>query len=114
MRFILNLPWTLVGILVGVISIPRSASFQEGALVIKVLLPYPMRIRGAALGNVVLLGPRELPNDLEHELVHVEQFARYPFIFPFLNTVEYVKHGYCKNRFEDEAYARAGNAYKPD
>lgn len=68
-------------------------------------------IRGMAMGNVVLLGPKELEGDLEHELVHVEQFQRAPLIHPFLNFIETVRHGYANNKYEKEAYEKSGSPY---
>lgn len=64
-----------------------------------------------ALGYVVLLGPMEREKDLEHELVHVEQYVREPFIHFFLYNFEYLHHGYRNNKYEVEAYNRAGNLY---
>lgn len=67
-----------------------------------------------ALWNIVILNDKEEQWDLEHELVHVEQFGRYFFIFPLLNLIETHKNGYRNNRFEIEAYDRAGNNYYPN
>jgi hypothetical protein len=64
-----------------------------------------------AQGNIVLLGSNALTNDLEHELVHVEQFEKYPLIQPILYMLESIRHGYLNNRFEREAYEKAGNRY---
>ena len=68
-------------------------------------------VRAANIGQVILLGPKLDPKDLKHELIHVEQYMRYPFIYPFLYYYELFKKGYRNNRFEDEAYRRAGNFY---
>lgn len=65
-----------------------------------------------ALGNAILLGPKEMEKDLEHELVHVEQFERKPFIHFFLYYIEMIKKGYRNNKYEVEAYDRAGNLFK--
>lgn len=64
-----------------------------------------------AVGHTVILNPRVEDKDLEHELIHVEQFIRSPFIFPLLNLIELLRSGYRKNKYEDEAYTRAGNNY---
>lgn len=72
---------------------------------------YMKDVRAANIGHVVLLGPKLAPKDLEHELIHVEQYMRYPFIYPFLYYFELFKKGYRNNRFEDEAYRKAGNFY---
>lgn len=63
------------------------------------------------LGNVVLLGPKPLPHDLEHELVHIKQNVRMPFVFPFLNQYQLCRYGYRNNKYEREAYEKAGNQY---
>ena len=117
--WILNIPYTLFGILVGIISVPRKILVirHNGlpVIIIKVwtlktiLVP---RARGVAFASTVLLGPLEFESDLEHELVHTEQFLRWPVVFPLINAYELVMHGYRNNRFEDEAYTRAGNEYR--
>lgn len=66
-----------------------------------------------ALGHVVMLGPLEKEKDLEHELIHVEQWIREPFIHFFLYNIELMRHGYRNNKYEVEAYDRAGNIYLP-
>jgi uncharacterized protein YhfF len=118
--FILNIPWTLVGLICAIISIPYkiSISTKPAAVVFNVKtfwwyawLPKAKFVRGMAIGNIVLLGPRVLPKDLEHELVHVEQFERFPLIFLFLYELENIRHGYRNNKYEKEAYERAGNVY---
>ena len=68
-------------------------------------------IRAAASGNVVLLGNVQ-KSDLEHELIHVKQYMRQPFIHPFLYVLESMRHGYRDNKYELEAYRLAGNLYK--
>lgn len=62
-------------------------------------------------GHTIQLGPLEQEGDIDHELIHVEQAIREPFIHPFLYQLERVKHGYRKNKYECEAYSRAGNTY---
>ena len=64
-----------------------------------------------AMGNIVLLGKNILDNDMEHELVHVEQFEREPFIHPFLYQYQNLVYGYKENKYEKEAYGKAGNTY---
>jgi hypothetical protein len=63
------------------------------------------------VGHTVLLGRQLLAHDLEHELVHVEQAIREPFIHPFLYILESFRYGYKDNKYEREAYRRAGNTY---
>lgn len=65
-----------------------------------------------ATGNTILLGPREEEHDLEHELIHVRQHGKLPFVYPIFYYYETFKHGYRKNKYEDEAYRIAGNIYK--
>ncbi len=64
------------------------------------------------VGHVILLNPRVEENDLEHEQVHVEQYQRFPVIFPFLYYFELLRMGYRNNKYEEEAYSRAGNIYR--
>lgn len=118
LAFVLNSPYTLFGILLAILSVPRSLNFDRNqfALIFRVRLAYPFlpymkSWRGMALGNVVILNKRELPNDLEHELIHVEQFNRHPFIHYWMNIIELYKKGYRNNRFEIEAYDRSKSVY---
>lgn len=119
--FILNLPWTLIGIIAGLISLPRKVTIQLHplAIIFRVRsfwwykwMPGVAKVRAMTNGHVIQLGPLEQPKDLEHELVHVEQFIREPFIHPVLYVFEGRKNGYRKNKYEDEAYERAGNKYE--
>jgi hypothetical protein len=118
--FILNLPWTFILIFFALISIPRKISINKDplALVFKIKsfwwfewLPGSKGVRGMAMGNVVLLGPKEMEKDLEHELIHVEQSNRKPFIHFFLYHFETFRKGYRNNKYEVEAYEKAGNVY---
>lgn len=68
--------------------------------------------RAKTCGNVVLLSNRILKNDLEHELIHVQQAERYPFIFPFLYYNEFLFKGYKSNKFEEEAHNSSNSTYK--
>ena len=68
-------------------------------------------VRAMAMGNVILLGPNILDKDLEHELVHIKQYQREPFIHPLLYAIELLRFGYKNNKYEQEAYGRAGNVY---
>jgi uncharacterized protein YhfF len=116
--FILNLPWTILGMSVSVISIPTELTFRNYAVVIKVKsfwwyvwLPKMKGVRAMAIGNVVLLGSQTLSNDLEHELIHIEQAMRKPLIHPLLYWIETMRKGYKKNRYEIEAYGKAQNPH---
>ena len=118
--FILNIPYTIVGLLVALISIPTSKiGFETNpyAIVLNVkrlwwVFSYLRNARAMAIGHVVLLGPNLEDKDLEHELVHVEQHQRMPLIQPVLYQIELMRKGYRNNKYEEEAYRRAGNVYK--
>ncbi|GMU74262.1 MAG: hypothetical protein AMXMBFR44_4590 [Candidatus Campbellbacteria bacterium] len=62
-------------------------------------------------GNVVQLAPTADEKDLEHELVHVKQYERAPLIHPLLYFIETLRYGYKQNKYEVEAYEKAGNLY---
>ena len=116
--FLLNLPLTLVALFLASLSLPITVTEdrRHWALVFRCrrlwwCLGYMKKSRAVTFGHVVMLGPDILQGDLEHELIHVEQAIRYPLIFPLLYWVELARHGYRKNRFEEEAYRRAGNPY---
>lgn len=117
---ILNLPWTIIGLICGIISIPQRVKFSSKpeAIIFYIKsfwwyawLPNAKGVRGMAIGNIVLLGPKELKGDLEHELIHVSQSMREPLIHPFLYEYENMKRGYRNNKYEKEAYEKAGNIY---
>lgn len=115
--FLLNLPYTLAGLVVALLLVPKEVSWH-GALLAPVVrvrsawLPvFGKNWRGAAIGHTVILNPREEPKDLAHELVHVEQLRRRPLIGPVLYALEQIRNGYRGNKYEREAYERAGNAY---
>ncbi|MFZ1812634.1 MAG: hypothetical protein WAU02_03935 [Candidatus Saccharimonadales bacterium] len=63
------------------------------------------------LGNVIVLGPHIESKDLAHELVHIEQAMRRPFIHPVLSFIESARHKGLDNIYEREAYQKAGNNY---
>ncbi|MBP6888632.1 MAG: hypothetical protein KBC21_02900 [Candidatus Pacebacteria bacterium] len=117
--FILNTPYTLVGLLLGIISTPHKFSFVKKpyAFVIEVknlwwLFGYMKGGRALVVGHVVMLGPNIEEKDLEHELVHVEQYARAPIVHPFLYYVELFRKGYKNNKYEIEAYSSTGSVYR--
>jgi hypothetical protein len=119
--FILNLPWTLLGLMAAIPSIPRwiSVNKKPFAIVVHVRslwwyawLPGYAKVRAMALGNVVLLNPRADEKDLVHELIHVEQYGRLPFIFPILSFWESQRKGYRRNKYEAEAYDKSGSRYE--
>lgn len=116
--FLLNLPYTIVGILAAVVCLPYSVSFhsQPYAIIFKVhkcwwAIGFYKKMRAATTGHVILLTDKMTKNDLEHEIIHVRQYQKYPFIFPILYYYETWKKGYRNNRFEDEAYTVSGSYY---
>ena len=117
--FILNIPYTLIGLIVGLVSIPTSIEFRKNpyAIVMNIkkfwwVFGYMKNARAMAIGHVVLLSPTIEDKDLEHELVHVRQHERMPLIQPILYYIELFRKGYRNNKYEDEAYRVAGNIYK--
>lgn len=120
-RFILNLPFTLTGLIPLVLSGPYDFKFIKNsyAFVFRVrsfwwTVGYLKNSRAMTIGHIVLLGPRELKNDLEHEIIHVKQCDRYPVIYPLLYAYELIKKGPRLNRFEDEAYRLSKSVYEGD
>lgn len=120
--FSLNTPWTLIGLFAALLSFPKKVSFSKSPVAViftvrsfwwYTWLPNMKGARAMAMGNVVLLGKNSLDKDLEHELVHVGQFEREPFIHPFLYQYQSFKNGYRNNKYEKEAYEKAKNVYIP-
>jgi hypothetical protein len=116
---ILNLPYSVCGVFLAIFLLPKRVVFGTQPLHLAVYvtfcsfgIDFKKGWRGMTLGNVIILNQKELSNDLEHELVHVQQFSRFPLIFPFLYMHELWKNGYRENKYEDEAYKKAGNIYK--
>lgn len=117
--FVLNLPYTVIGLIMALVSMPIKISFKTKpcSIIFKVKqfwwkFGYLRNARAMTIGHVVLLGPNLEDKDFEHELIHVEQYQRLPLIQPFLYYYELIKKGYRNNKYEDEAYKRAGNVYK--
>ncbi len=118
--FILNLPYTIIGLLGAMLSVPCKIAVTQRPLAIVVnirsfwwyhWLPGKKNVRAITNGHVIQLGPAIFDKDREHELIHVEQYEREPFIHPFLYVWQSFKHGYRKNKYEDEAYTRSGSKY---
>ena len=118
--FILNLPWTAVGLIAAIISVPRRIGWSSDpiAIVIDVRsfwwyewVPSLHGVRALTDGHVILLGPNLLPFDREHEQIHVRQAIRLPFIFPFLNGYQNFTNGYRHNTYEIEAYRDSQSSY---
>ncbi len=120
LALILNLPWTLIGLIGAVLSMPTGVkiSMKPFALIFRVKsfwwldwIPAYRGARALANGNVVQLGPLADEKDLVHELIHVQQYEREPFVHFFLYSLESARHGYRNNKYEQEAYSKAGNRY---
>ncbi len=117
--FIVNIPYTLFGVIVGILCIPNKINFNKDPMAIIMTIGSFWCVfwvgkgaRAITIGQVALMGPNLEKNDLEHELVHVEQMTRKPFIQPILYFIERIRKGYRNNKYEIEAYTRAGNIYK--
>jgi hypothetical protein len=117
--FVLNLPWTITGLIVGLISAPTKMKFNNRprAFIWNVrsfwwAFGYMKNARAMTIGQVILLGPNLADKDFEHELVHVEQYEKAPLVHPILYYMELMRKGYRNNKYEQEAYSKAGNYYK--
>lgn len=117
--FVLNLPYTLLGIISALVCIPKSVTFHENpyAIIFDVRncwwsFLHSKYLRACTIGHIIILTPKTLKNDFKHELIHVQQYEKYPLIFPLLYYWETFKHGYRKNRFEDEAYCMSKSIYR--
>jgi hypothetical protein len=116
--FILNSPYTLLGIISVLVCFPYSVNFHQNPyyFIFKVRKCWWAKfhfkyMRACCIGHVIILTDKTLKNDLKHELIHIKQQEKYPFIFWFLYYWETYKKGYRKNRFEDEAYTISKSYY---
>lgn len=117
--FILNAPYTFFGLMVGIISLPKNIEWRKKshAIIVNVsklwwAFGYMKGASAVIVGHVILLGPTIEDKDLEHELVHIQQYDRLPLIYPVLYYIELIRKGYKNNAYEIEAYRLAGNIYK--
>ena len=119
--FLLNLPFTMFGFLLALISLPQRAKVYKNPYAVLihvrsfwwgVLFPWMRGMRAATVGHVILLGDQADGADKEHELIHVRQYQERPLIYPILYYVEFLKKGYRKNKYEIEAYRLSGNRYE--
>ena len=117
--FLLNIPYTILGLLLGLISYPNNVKLNKApfAFVLNVKsfwwkYGYAKNSRACTIGHVILLSKNLEENDLKHELVHVEQHQRMLFIFPILYEIELIRKGYKNNKYEIEAYEKSGSLYK--
>ncbi len=118
--FLLNLPWTLLGILKALLSWPVHLQFSRRPLAMifhvksfwwYTWIPGYKKVRAQVTGHVILLGPTADDKDLAHELIHVEQFERAPLIQPVLYLYQMFRHGYRQNKYEVEAYDKSDSRY---
>jgi len=120
--FTLNLPYTIIGLFLWILSWPIDLPkfiLKPTALIFKIksfwwTFGYAKNARAMCIGHVVLLSPDVEACDLEHELVHIEQYQRLPFVFPFYYYYELLQNGYVNNKYEIEAYRSAGNKHKQE
>lgn len=113
LSFILNLPYTIIGIILALFSFPTNIGFTSRpySIVIKVrklwwAIGYMEGARAATVGHTVILGKSVKPTDLNHELLHVTQYGRMPIVFPLMYYIELFRKGYKKNKYEIEAYSK--------
>lgn len=118
---VLNLPWSLVGVCGSILSSPKRmrVSKEPPAIIFYVrsfwwyrLLPGMKGVRAMTNGHIVQLSKSADELDLKHELIHVAQHMRTPLIHPIFYLFETIRHGSGpKNKYEKEAYEKAGNRY---
>lgn len=109
--FVMNLPWSLLGFVYGLLLLPTSIKTDKLALVIVVKVRrlwvneifLGRKVRGFTLGNTVLLSNIANDNTYNHEIIHVRQFTKAPFVFPLLYCLQFIKNGYKNNKYEKEA-----------
>ena len=112
--FILNLPWSFLGLLIGAISLPRSLKldYKKFVLVIKVRqlwlsgLIIGRKVKGLTMGNVMMLSDASISATYSHEMTHIKQFRKIPLLFPLFYCLEFVKNGYRQDQYEKEAYKK--------
>lgn len=120
--FLLNFPWSVIGLITALISLPKRIKFSKSppAIIFYInsfwwyrWIPRFKKVRGITNGHVVSLSDEADDLDLKHELIHVEQNMRYPLISGFVFGFEQLVHGFgpTKNRFEKEAYERSRSRY---
>ena len=109
LKYFFNAPYTLMGLFNVLLCFPYKMQFAKNAVVFHCLtcglvhLGFP-KVRGFAIGNIVVVRKSQSTKIVAHELVHVEQYMKYPLIFGFMYLYE-LRKGYWNNRFEIEAYS---------
>lgn len=116
--FILNFPFTIIGLVSGLISLPTSITLRKNPyafiLNVRTFRWYfwgRRKARAITVGHTVLLSPKIEEHDLEHELIHVRQYEKFLFLFPFLYYYESFRKDYRNNKFEDEAFRISGSVH---
>jgi len=115
-------PWTLAGLLVGLLGLATGGGAQRrgrvlefyGGAVEKILALLPVGPTALTLGHVILgRTPATLAVARRHEMVHVAQYERWgPLFVPAYLACSAVlwlarKDAYRDNPFEREAFAKA-------
>jgi hypothetical protein len=126
LKFIWASPATLIGLTIGVVSLPFGGSMRRryptvecwGGLTSRLLercVPLPGGANAMTLGHVILgRNLAVLDETRSHELIHVAQYERWgPFFLPaYFLASAYVKfkggQAYLDNPFEREAYLKDG------
>ncbi len=117
--FVLNLPYTIIGLLCALLSMPTGLRFitKPFALVFNVKSfwwqsMFIKGVRASTFGSVIMLGPKLKAGDLQHEHIHVKQYNAMPIVFPILYSFELLLNGYKNNKYEIEAcnYTQYENA----
>ncbi len=111
LKYLLNLPWTLLGVVFAITAMPYGVTVKNQAIIFYcltcgVVYLYAPKAKGFTLGNLVVIRKGMANDILEHELVNVEQYMRKPFVHYFLSLYETIRYGYWNNRYEVEAYNR--------
>src|SRR3569623_48135 len=111
--FFLNLPKTILGGLFAIVLYPKNISWNKDKwaiiFIVKGAWPqfgYLKKWRGATIGHVIILNPNAGKDVLEHELIHIEQYNKYPLVLPFLYGIELIQQVYKNNKYELEAYSK--------
>ena len=118
---ILNFPAAIPGFIGTLLSVPTRVviSKKPFAVIFYVRsfwwwtwLPGQKRVRGMTNSWCIQLATSANDADLAHELIHVEQAEREPFIFPLSYWLQTKRYGYRANKYEVEAYDRSGSKYE--
>lgn len=118
LAFVLNIPWTFVGLLYGLLSLPRRIKLNKNPAVVVVNVKrlwlgeilLGRRIKGTTVGNTVLLSDVADSFTYSHEIAHVAQFEKRPLILPVLYGIETTRRGYRENKYEKEARQKSGES----